>query len=179
MGRWRYDSIVFNLVSRWRWGVSITLVPLYSRGKELQYPMGRSAGGPRGSLITVEKKFLVPVGSQTKSVAIPTELNDKSYGVCLNYKFDRQYRKNGFCPDHGALCKKFETRVWSRPVAHTRQYIPDNRYLSSVGSILVWVAFYVPSAVLCYTGTMKPPPATWLFFWTHRRTQTIKCWSNK
>jgi chitodextrinase len=28
-------------------------------------------------------KSLVPAGNRAKSVAIPTELNEKSYGICL------------------------------------------------------------------------------------------------
>jgi hypothetical protein len=43
--------------------VSVTLLPLYLRGKRPRYPLDRRLGGPRGGLDDVEKrKFLLLPG---------------------------------------------------------------------------------------------------------------------
>jgi hypothetical protein len=44
-GEWRYSSTHFDLGTRWRWAVSITLRPLCPQGKNPWYPMDRRLGG--------------------------------------------------------------------------------------------------------------------------------------
>jgi hypothetical protein len=111
-------------------------------------------------------KSLVPTGNRAKPVVTPTELNEKSYGVYLNC---RGLQIRGPISIECQHCKLVSVLIMAhcakslkRASGHVREptYIntsPDNRYLTSVGSILVWVAFYVPSAILCYTETMKNP----------------------
>jgi hypothetical protein len=44
MGEWMYSSTFFDLGTSWRWVVSFTSRPLYSRGKSLRYPLDRKLG---------------------------------------------------------------------------------------------------------------------------------------
>jgi hypothetical protein len=44
MGEWRYTSTILDLDTRWRWVVSFTHLPLYSRGKSPRYPLARRLG---------------------------------------------------------------------------------------------------------------------------------------
>jgi hypothetical protein len=44
-GQWRYSSTFLDLGTIWRWVVSFTPLPLYLRGKGLQYPLDRRLGG--------------------------------------------------------------------------------------------------------------------------------------
>jgi hypothetical protein len=42
-----YNSAILGLGTRWRWVISFTPQPLYSRGKNPRYPYDRRLGGPQ------------------------------------------------------------------------------------------------------------------------------------
>jgi hypothetical protein len=59
MGKWRYGSTILDLGTRWRWVVSFTPLPLYTRGKSPRYPLDWEQGGHTvGLKAVVERKFL-------------------------------------------------------------------------------------------------------------------------
>jgi hypothetical protein len=47
IGEWRYSFSLLYLVTRWRCTVSFTPLPLYPRGKSLQYAFDKRLGGPQ------------------------------------------------------------------------------------------------------------------------------------
>jgi hypothetical protein len=55
MGEWRHSFTILDLGNSWRWVVSFTPRPLYSRGNRQSYPLDR-----RLSLDAVEKRKIVP-----------------------------------------------------------------------------------------------------------------------
>jgi len=61
---------ILNLGTVWRWEVSSTHRPLYSRGKRPLYPSDRRLGGPQSSFGRggKEKKNPFPGGSRTSVV---------------------------------------------------------------------------------------------------------------
>jgi hypothetical protein len=75
--RWRpmgYSSIILDLSTRWRWVVSFTPRPLYSRGISLLYRLGRRLSGPQNHS-GVKKNVLPLPGIEHRPVATPTELS--------------------------------------------------------------------------------------------------------
>jgi hypothetical protein len=68
MVEWRYRFIILNLGTRWRWVVSFTPRPLYSRRSPL-YLLDRSLGGPKSRpQRCAEKKNLASAGNRTPAV---------------------------------------------------------------------------------------------------------------
>jgi hypothetical protein len=89
MGEWRYSSTVLDLVTKWRWVVSFTPLPLYPGGNWRRYPLDRKLGGPQSRYRRYrEEKNLAPAGIRTPAVqpvarryadwAIPTPNNVQS-----------------------------------------------------------------------------------------------------
>jgi hypothetical protein len=81
MGEWRCYSSVFDLGTRWRWVVSFTSRPLYSRGKSPEVPIGervRWTQEPVWTLWSRENLWPLPGTEPRPSslypVAIQTEL---------------------------------------------------------------------------------------------------------
>jgi hypothetical protein len=69
MGEWRYSSTILDSGTRWRWVVSFTPLPLYSREKNHRYPPDLMLGGPQNlSGRYGGEKNLSPVGNQTQAV---------------------------------------------------------------------------------------------------------------
>jgi hypothetical protein len=65
---WTYRSSVLDVGTRWRWMVSFTPLPLYSRGKSPRYPLYRRMGGPQSpSGHCGEEKNLAPAGNRTRA----------------------------------------------------------------------------------------------------------------
>jgi hypothetical protein len=61
MGEQRYSSSILDFGTRWRWVVSFTPRPLYSREKSPRYILGRRLGEPQSSSGCYgEEKNLVP-----------------------------------------------------------------------------------------------------------------------
>jgi hypothetical protein len=73
MGEWMYKPTFLDLGTRWRWLVSFTLRPLYTRGNSPRCPLDRrlsrhqSRSGRRG-----EEKFLILLGLELRPVGRPT-----------------------------------------------------------------------------------------------------------
>jgi hypothetical protein len=47
MREWRHSSTILDLGTRWRWVVSFTPRPVYSRGNSPRYPLDRRLGRPQ------------------------------------------------------------------------------------------------------------------------------------
>jgi hypothetical protein len=78
-GIWRYTSTILDLGTSWRWVVSFTPRPLYTRGKCTQYPWIGAWVGPRAGLDAVEqRKISWPRPSSPYPVTIPTELSRRN-----------------------------------------------------------------------------------------------------
>jgi hypothetical protein len=78
-GKWRYNSTILDFGTKWRWVVSFTPLPLYSRGESPWYSLDRKPGGPqsRSECRSVEKN-LSPAGNRAPAIqpiAIPTKLS--------------------------------------------------------------------------------------------------------
>jgi hypothetical protein len=60
MGEWRYSYAFIDLVTRWRWVLSFTLLPLYPKGKSSRFPLGRRLGGnqSRSGLCGIKRNLL-------------------------------------------------------------------------------------------------------------------------
>jgi hypothetical protein len=73
MEEWRYSSVILCLGTRWRWEVSFTPRPLYSRGKSLRYPLDRRLGGPqsRSGPCGEENKSLASTENRTPAIHLP------------------------------------------------------------------------------------------------------------
>jgi hypothetical protein len=56
---WRYSSTFLNLGTKWRWVVSLTLVPLQPPRKGARYPLERSCVYPRVNVDAVEKRKIL------------------------------------------------------------------------------------------------------------------------
>jgi hypothetical protein len=81
MGEWRHSSTFLDRGTRWRWVVSFTALPFYSRGKSPRNPLDRRRlGGPQSRYRCCgQEKNLAQPGvelgpSSHKPVVIPTEL---------------------------------------------------------------------------------------------------------
>jgi hypothetical protein len=84
-GEWRCSSTILNLVTRWKWVVSLTLLLLYPWGESLPYSLDRRLGEPQSlSGRYAEEKNLFPLpgiesrflGRPARSlVATPIELS--------------------------------------------------------------------------------------------------------
>jgi hypothetical protein len=48
MGEWRYNTIILDLGTRWKYVVSLTPRPLYLLGRNPRCPLNRSLGGLQG-----------------------------------------------------------------------------------------------------------------------------------
>jgi hypothetical protein len=65
-GERRYSTTILDLGTRWRWVVSFTPRPLYSRGKSPRYSFNRKLGGPRSQSGRYgERIFFAPAGNRT------------------------------------------------------------------------------------------------------------------
>jgi hypothetical protein len=72
MGAWIVDPRFLDLGTSWRWVVSFTPLPLYSRGKSLRYPLDRRRGGPQSpSGRRGERKFLILPGLERRPFGRP------------------------------------------------------------------------------------------------------------
>jgi hypothetical protein len=83
MGERRYSSTILDFGTRWRWVVSFTPLPLYTRGKSLRYPLDGRLGGPQSQsgrcreeknlfpLLGIEPPAVHPVSRRYTEWAIP------------------------------------------------------------------------------------------------------------
>jgi hypothetical protein len=79
VGKSRYSSIVLDLGTRWRGGVSFTSNPLYSRRNRPQYPLDNNLGEPQSrSELDEEEKHLASAGNRT-----PTTRTEPSLYVAI------------------------------------------------------------------------------------------------
>jgi hypothetical protein len=98
MAKWRYNTTILDIGTRWRWVVSFTPWPLYHQEKSNQYPLDRRLGGPqsRSRWCTVEKNV----------VALPrSESRPSSPSLYqLKYRASPRYNNNSVTKD--SLCIK-------------------------------------------------------------------------
>jgi hypothetical protein len=70
-GSWCIDPLFLDLDTSWRWLVSFTPLPLYSRGKSLRYPLDRRLGGPQSrSGRSGEEKILHPTKTRNSDPSV-------------------------------------------------------------------------------------------------------------
>jgi hypothetical protein len=87
MKEWRYSPSLLDLVTRWRWVVSFTPLPLYLLGNEPPVPIGWEAGWAPEPVYTLWKREKsCTAGNQTWAVQpVAHHYTDSPLNVILPY----------------------------------------------------------------------------------------------
>jgi hypothetical protein len=157
MGERRYSSTTLHLGTTWRWVLSFTPLPLYSRGKSPQHKLDRRLGGPQSlpGHYEIEKNFLPLPGiksrpSSPKPVNIPTELSRLPFKSIQIFVWTQWKKSRGrYDIDGKEMSRRISVKDWTWIL----QKCSDNRSCSANTARLM-----EEGAVACFKVLQRHSP---------------------